>query len=295
MTESANDSPMDTDFSYCRDLVRRYDRDRYICTLLAPEHNRGALFALYAFNIEIAGTRESVSDPLIGQMRLKWWYDALDPIFDGNPPAHQVSAPLSVAVRDTGIDRELLKSLIEARTDDLGDEPPATLANLVNYADGTSGSLVKIACGLLGADNEAVMKAAHHVGIAWAFTGLLRSLPFNLSQRRLNIPTDLCKELDLDVSALFEQRGHGKTPDQLTQAVAVLEAHAREHLAAAQTFQADIPRSVLPAMLPAVLAKSYLKELANCNHDPFLLPLGRTGPGVGGMMSLLWASVRGRF
>ena len=49
-------------------LVRRHDRDRYLTALFAPAAHREALFALYAFNYEIARVRESVTTPMLGQM-----------------------------------------------------------------------------------------------------------------------------------------------------------------------------------------------------------------------------------
>jgi hypothetical protein len=42
-------------------LVRRHDRDRFLTVLFAPLPHRAALLALYAFNYEIARTREVVS------------------------------------------------------------------------------------------------------------------------------------------------------------------------------------------------------------------------------------------
>ncbi|MGC1234105.1 MAG: squalene/phytoene synthase family protein, partial [Xanthobacteraceae bacterium] len=44
--------------SYCAELVRNADRDRFIATLFAPERNRDALYALYAFNVEVAHVRD---------------------------------------------------------------------------------------------------------------------------------------------------------------------------------------------------------------------------------------------
>jgi phytoene synthase len=55
------------------ELVRRHDRDRYMTALFAPAARREALFALYAFNYEIARVREAVTQPTLGQIRLQWW------------------------------------------------------------------------------------------------------------------------------------------------------------------------------------------------------------------------------
>jgi len=59
-------------------LVRRHDRDRYQTALFAPADRREAMFALYAFNYEIARVREIVTQPMLGQIRLQWWREIVD-------------------------------------------------------------------------------------------------------------------------------------------------------------------------------------------------------------------------
>ena len=69
---------MAQEYSYCGALLRRHDADRYLTALFAPGERREALFALYAFNLEIARMREAVSEPMMGLIRLQWWRDALE-------------------------------------------------------------------------------------------------------------------------------------------------------------------------------------------------------------------------
>ena len=64
-------------------LVRHHDRDRFQTALFAPARRREALFALYAFNYEIARVRESVREPMLGQIRLQWWREAIDAAYAG--------------------------------------------------------------------------------------------------------------------------------------------------------------------------------------------------------------------
>ena len=68
---------MQTNFEHCAALVREADRDRYLATLFAPAEQRDALFALYAFNVEIARVRELAREPMPGEIRLQWWREAL--------------------------------------------------------------------------------------------------------------------------------------------------------------------------------------------------------------------------
>src|SRR5438105_5285090 len=97
------------------DLLRRHDRDRYLCTLFAPADRRAALIALYAFNYEIAKTRDVVSEPLLGQTRLQWWREALDAVYSGGPVReHEVMTPLAAAIRRHDLGRAHFDTMIAA-------------------------------------------------------------------------------------------------------------------------------------------------------------------------------------
>jgi phytoene synthase len=65
-------------FAHCEHIVRAADKDRFLATLFAPANRRGALFALYAFNVEVARVREVAREPMAGEIRLQWWRDALE-------------------------------------------------------------------------------------------------------------------------------------------------------------------------------------------------------------------------
>ena len=54
--------------AYCLGAVRNNDPDRFVLAMLAPEPVREALIALYAFNIEVARTRELVSEAMLGEI-----------------------------------------------------------------------------------------------------------------------------------------------------------------------------------------------------------------------------------
>ena len=54
-------------FNYCAALLRKHDADRYLTVAVrAGRERREALFALYAFNLEIARVREAVREPIMG-------------------------------------------------------------------------------------------------------------------------------------------------------------------------------------------------------------------------------------
>src|SRR5690348_12565266 len=97
-------------------LVRRQDRERYLTALFAPAGRREALLALYAFNHEVAKTREVVREPTLGQIRLQWWRDALEEIHDGRSPRrHEVVEPLAQAIRAHALPKAGFERLLVGR------------------------------------------------------------------------------------------------------------------------------------------------------------------------------------
>src|SRR5689334_20676146 len=87
-------------------LVRRHDRDRYQTALFAPADRRDALFALYAFNYEVARVRENVSQPMLGQIRLQWWREVIAASYAGAPARrHEIVQPRVATITVFGLSR----------------------------------------------------------------------------------------------------------------------------------------------------------------------------------------------
>lgn len=270
------------DLSHCGKLARQYDRDRFLCASMARDEEREALFALLAFNSEIARIPETVHETLLGHMRLAWWRDSLSGVFEGRPERHDVLEALSSAVKRFNLGRAHFERLIEARAFDFDDAPPTTTEALEDYAEGTSSTLLHLQLEVLGTRSPDAVETARRLGIAWAMTGLLRAIPFHASARRCYLPADLCRDAGLNLEGLYVGQSH----PALHQVVAALAKTARGHLASARENRNLVPRRALPAMLPAVLADIYLTRLERAGFDPFSKRIERLGPG--GLVRLFW-------
>lgn len=256
-------------FAYCEALVRASDRDRFLTTLFAPAERRAALFALYAFNIEIARVREVVRDPLAGEIRLQWWSDALGGEARGDAEANPVAAALIATITRHRLPVEYLKGLIAARRFDLHNEPMATLAELEGYADGASAGLMALTAGVLTTDPSAdVARLAHHAGAAHAITGLLHALPVHAARGQLYIPTEVLRRHGAGQAEIAA----GVATPALRAALADLRKIARDHLAAARELIGAAPPALLPALLPLAPASTLLNAMERSGYDPFAPP-----------------------
>jgi NADH dehydrogenase [ubiquinone] 1 alpha subcomplex assembly factor 6 len=254
-------------------LVRGHDRDRYQTALFAPAGRREALFVLYAFNYEIARVRESITQPMLGQIRLQWWREVIDAADAGGPARqHEVALPLTAAIREYGLPRAAFDRMIDARETDLADAPPADLAALENYAEATSAGLVQLALGVLGVGDRGAHAAGRHVGIAYALAGLLRAIPLHAQAGRRYVPNDIATRVELDLADYAALRA---TP-ALRAAIAEITAAARAHLAAARNIA--VPRAARPALLPAIIAERFLGRLKRAGDNPFAAELPAPDP-----------------
>ena len=277
------------ELSYCAEQVRRFDYDRFICTLFAPPEEREALAAVYAFNAEVARIRESVRQPVLGHIRLQWWADTVDAIFAGRPPRHEIALALSSAVHRFGLDRRHFARLLEARARDMEEHAPADVGALIEYAEGTAVMIGFLSLEVLGAEGAAARAAVRDVGIAWSLTGILRAVPFHARERRVYLPASLNREAGLDVFQLFEMR----SPEALRTVTAAVAQCAQSHLDAARAAHRDVSRRALPALLPATLADGYLMRLQRAAFDPFAAAAQKPGPL--GLSKLAVNAARGRY
>ena len=255
--------------------LRRYDPERWRTTLFAPAPLRSRLVALYAFNVEIARVRETVSEAILGQIRLQWWREALAEIAAGGPFRKH---PIVDCVAAAKLDLACLERAIDARERDLDDAPFSDLAALEAYAEASSGSIFEAA--FLAADADP--GPAKALGTGYALAGLLRAVPFFARQRRCLLPADLLASSGLDVEAVFE----GKAGPAIAACIEPIAIRAGKLLGT------NVPRSALLPALPAAIAKLSLRRLAKSGFDPFAPSLQTPHPGD--IWRLLFARLSGR-
>lgn len=159
--------------------VQKVDPARTLAARLAPKLEADRLIGLYAFHYEIARVSESVSEPMLGAIRLQWWREAIDEIRTGKPiRAHDAAQALEDAmapIKDS-FPLQLLDDLVDARERDLEDDPFETILSLNDYAEATAGALTLAAAHVLakGPLGDSVRKGLRDAGRAWGLAGLAR-------------------------------------------------------------------------------------------------------------------------
>ena len=205
--------------------VRKADPDRWLASrFIADDDLRADVIALYAFDHELARAPQVASEPLMAEIRLAWWSEALDEIFEGRPVrAHPVAQGLALTVAHGALERSTLDRLIRARGHDAHKAPFANEGEVFAYLDDVCGALMLSAVSLLGgpADALAIQSTARGWGLA--------------TSRRLIAPDRLPPSL---------------TPERM-------RSLTRQALQAARTALKSLPVHAFPAVAYGCLAPAY--------------------------------------
>lgn len=271
---------------YCHDMVRTDDRARYDTSLFAEKKIRPLLWALYAFNQEVAKTRESVSEPALGEIRLQWWRDVLEELQTGKVRDHPVINAMAAHFEDNRL-YALLNDIIDARAVDMYDEGPADFQALQNYANGVGGKLSEAALLLSLGDtydpSSNIKNAACAAGSAWAMFGLVRAIPFHWASNRNFVPGE-------EGQAALAASDADKMFELASPSIDQMLGFAEEQYQQSIQHVKNAPANAKHVFLLNGISKLYLHKLKQVKNNPFKL---EEPSDFRRMMSLFSASLFG--
>jgi 15-cis-phytoene synthase len=252
------------DLAHCEALLREGDRDRWLASLFIPADRRSYVQALYAFSLEIAGIAARVSEPMLGEIRLQWWREALIGERAAEAAAHPVAAALLATIGKFALPQAPFLALIDARLFDLYHEPMPTIAALEAYARATASGLFRLALQVAAAEPDPRLnEAAEHAGIAYALTGLMRALPWHAASGRFFAPVEC---LAAHGGEAYVEAGRASA--SLRAALADLRRRARDHLQKFDALAAKAKGRGGVVFLPVRLCEPCLRQMERPDYDP---------------------------
>jgi phytoene synthase len=156
--------------------IRRIDPDRWLSSrFISAVGPRADVVAIYAFDHELARAPRVASNALLGEIRLTWWREALDEIFEGRAVRmHPTVQALARVVASRGLARGPLETMIDARYREL-DAAPMSEAELLDWSRDTGGLAAQLAAQMLDPATDPKMALAG--GSAWALGRRLADRP----------------------------------------------------------------------------------------------------------------------
>ncbi|MEZ5751102.1 MAG: squalene/phytoene synthase family protein [Paracoccaceae bacterium] len=245
--------------SACAALVHKGDPDRFQAVMAAPPPMRAGLFALYAFNLEIARAPWAAREPMLAQMRLQYWRDVIDGRLT---PDHDVARALRWAIDTFGLDLGALRATVDAREAEIGTTCPFDSSGaLWVYLEGGAGNLLMLAVQAAGGPAH---PGARQIGAAQGLARYLQAIP------------------------ALESAGRQPLPDGRPEALRELAREGLDRYRRALSETRALPRAPL---LAAWQTRALLRQVL---HDPQCVAAGTLGVSEFRRRgSLMWASIRG--
>jgi len=256
--------------------ARAGEPDRYLAALLAPPPARDGLLALAAFSSELGRIGQLVTrEPIMGEIRLQWWRDALQPAEAGMRTGNPVADALREAASRHALPGPLLLGMVDAHAGDLEPEPFPTEAALDAYLAASEGAQFALAAGMLGSAAASELDAASQAaGRAYGLVRLLLALPQTLAQGRSPLPFERLQQ-----AGIIDLAGQAD-PARIATLMRDLCSEVLRNFEAARRHVANMPRPLRVAYLPLALVRPYLRALERPGRDslrevPEIAPLRR--------------------
>lgn len=144
--------------------------ERALALEYAPLPIRPALTALLALDDTLGNIVRTTREPIVGQMRLTWWYEALMKLDDAPPPAEPVLQALYGAVIPNGVSGAALAAMTDGWEILL--DPALDPVAVERFAVERGGRLFGAAGRLLAVDDARIELA----GRGWALADLSQRL-----------------------------------------------------------------------------------------------------------------------
>jgi len=143
--------------------------ERVLALSYAPRGALEKLTALFGLDDVLGDIVRSTREPIVGQMRLTWWHEALTKLDGGPPPAEPVLQALAAAVVPT-VGGAALAAMIDGWEALL--EPDLDEAAIATFAAGRGERLFALVAALCGVDDPRIRPA----GAGWALADLSRKI-----------------------------------------------------------------------------------------------------------------------
>lgn len=272
---------------YCLDLVRKNDYESYLCTLLLPPNIQSAGIVIRAFNVEIAQVEDQVSMKHTGAMRLQFWHDTLDSVYNDSPRQTPIALELHRILQKHKLSKRYFKRLIDARLDKLEKSIFPSVQDVENYAEKAFSSIYYLLLEANGIKNINADHAASHLGKAHGIVTFIRSVPYHARKRVIVLPEDILIKHNVSSEAILQN----VTGDALNNVIFEVASYAKLHLDEAVSL--NTLKESKEIFLPIFCVQNYLEDLRRKDFNVFHPHLNRRNGLL--PIQLLWKKITQKY
>jgi len=210
---------------YCEDKAAKSGSSFYYSFL--PAEKRQAITALYAFCREVDDIVDESIEPEIARVKLNWWREEISRVFSGIPQ-HPVGKALYVPINSYNLPQEHFSEIIDGMEMDLDIHSYPTFKELTLYCHRVASMVGIMSAEIFGYQDRRTLKYAHHLGMAFQLTNILRDIREDSLRGRVYIPLDELAHYDVEINELYTNQTTDKLRTLLRHQVERIESYYRQ-------------------------------------------------------------------
>lgn len=200
---------------FCRTQLKKDEPERYFISLFAPKNVQASLWGIFAFNSELSRIKNTVTEPMIGRIRLQWWREALEKFEENRGRGHYVLQALQTLLAQNAIQLSDLMSLVDAREIEFEDTASCDMEKILKYTESTLGLLTELSARISSCGSDDI-NWARKIGTSWGLIEIAANKNSKFRTTNLN-------KMGIPHSTSLDKNPMPKTEEILTHASKFLE------------------------------------------------------------------------
>lgn len=238
---------------YCESKVTQSGSNLVAAFKILGPQPRAAITALYAFCREVDDVVDECTEPELAAVKLAWWTEEIDRLFEGEPQ-HPVGKALLPRIHHHQLPKEHFLEIIDGCRMDLSQSRYARWEDLDLYCDRVAGAVGLLSARIFGEVNQATLDYALLLGRALQYTNILRDVGDDARRGRIYIPVQALQHFKVDAASIL--RFEHSTAFEAMMA----DMAARAHLLYDQALDV-LPRNQRTAQRPGLIMAAIYREL----------------------------------
>jgi phytoene synthase len=251
---------------YCQERAAASGSSFYYSFVFLPQETRRAIIAFYALCRELDDVVDECHERQVAAAKLDWWREEIGR-FAAGTPEHPATRALSDTSQGRNVPPALLLEIVDGMAMDLDDARYPDFKSLNLYCYRVAGVVGEIAAAIFdggrGADDRAIRRYAHELGLAFQLTNIIRDVGEDARRGRIYLPQDELARFGVSEADLLNGRDSPAFQ-------ALMQFQYERAIAGYERALAALPASARRAQRPGLaMAAIYRTLLDEIRRDQF--------------------------
>lgn len=242
---------------YCQQKTTNSGSSFYHTFRFLPRQRRLAITALYAFCREVDDIVDECTDYEVAQVKLDWWKDEIENLFNKRP-IHPVTKALLPHIETYQLNQEYFSEIIDGMEMDLKFNRYEDFAHLQLYCYRVASVVGYLSAHIFGFQDRNTLKYAHDLGIAFQLTNIIRDVGEDARRNRIYLPLDELAKYKVTESMIIECQETEAVKTLMTDQVERAESFYDK---AINQLPAVDRKSQRPGLMMAAIYRTLLREI----------------------------------